>query len=72
MAQMVANAKGMTGVQQGTTPFIDILATYWGTPVLRQLKAENGINGFADGSFRPDQAATRAEFITMLARVLQL
>jgi hypothetical protein len=32
--------------------------------------ADGWISGFPDGAFRPDQEATRAEFATLLNKVL--
>ncbi|UUZ82597.1 S-layer homology domain-containing protein [Paenibacillus sp. P26] len=45
--------------------------SYWGIGLLKQMKMEGWIIGYADGSFRPDQQATRAEFVQLLSRLLK-
>ncbi|GIP35565.1 S8 family serine peptidase [Paenibacillus sp. J2TS4] len=52
-------------------PYTDVDANYWGAPLLAKLKRENWVSGYADGSFRPNQRATRAEFVSFLAKLLK-
>lgn len=40
--------------------------------VLQKLRGNGLINGYSDGSFKPDKEVTRAEFTTMLMASLQL
>ncbi|WP_284643157.1 S8 family serine peptidase [Paenibacillus silviterrae] len=70
MTAMLARSMNMTGKHRGLLPFTDVDETYWGTGLLKQMKAEGWITGYEDGSFRPDQQATRAEFVAILARIL--
>ena len=44
---------------------------HWAEAAIRQVMAAGVMGGYPDGSFRPDQAATRAELAAALARVLQ-
>jgi len=44
---------------------------HWAEAAIRQVIAAGVMGGYPDGSFRPDQAATRAELAAALARVLQ-
>lgn len=46
--------------------FTDVGADYWAEPFIQALGARNVIAGFPDGSFRPQQPVTRAEFAAML------
>ncbi|MCR8632336.1 S8 family peptidase [Paenibacillus radicis (ex Xue et al. 2023)] len=69
MISMFARSLNKTGKQRGDVPFTDVDNNYWGVGILKQLKAEGWIGGYADGTFRPDQQATRAEFVTMLAQM---
>lgn len=71
MAAMLARAMGLNGNLRGTVPFVDVKENDWGSPVLLQMKAEGWISGYADGTFRPSQTATRAEFSALLARMIQ-
>lgn len=47
------------------TTFRDIQG-YWAQPCIEQLVQENTIDGYEDGTFRPNLAVTRADFATML------
>ncbi|MCZ8523343.1 MULTISPECIES: S8 family serine peptidase [Paenibacillus] len=71
MTAMLARSAGMSGKRRGTVPFTDIDEAYWGTSLLKQMKAEGLIGGYADGSFRPDQQATRAEFVQLLSGMIK-
>lgn len=71
MTSMMARSMNITGNQRGAVPFTDVDEQYWGVGILRQMKAGGWIGGYANGSFRPDQQATRAEFITMLTHILR-
>ncbi len=44
----------------------------WYAPYVCQAKRKNWVTGYPDKSFRPDQAVTRAEGITLAARVVDL
>jgi len=48
--------------------FIDVSADYWAEPFIQALAARNAIAGFPDGTFRPEQPVTRAEFAAMIQR----
>lgn len=47
-------------------------AQHWAKGYIEQMKQVGAINGFEDGTFRPDQVVTRAEFVKMLGELLQL
>ena len=50
------------------TSFSDVKSSEWyGTPV-NTLSSLGVINGYEDGSFRPNATITRAEFVTMLSQ----
>lgn len=48
--------------------FTDVDSSYWAYPFVQGLAARNVIAGFPDGSFRPEQPVTRAEFAAMLQK----
>lgn len=56
-----------------TTPvsFTDV-DNHWAAEPIKKAASAGIIKGFGDGSFRPDAKATRAEFITMIGRALNL
>ncbi|MCS7291465.1 MAG: S-layer homology domain-containing protein [Gloeomargarita sp. SKYBB_i_bin120] len=41
---------------------------FWAENCIQQLASRNIIGGYADGTFRPDNPVTRAEFATMVSR----
>lgn len=70
MTSMIARSMNISGKRRGAIPFTDVDENYWGVGVLKQMKAEGWITGYDDGSYRPDQQASRAEFVTMLAKIM--
>jgi len=49
--------------------FSDIPTDHWCYEAIRYLKAKNSISGYDDGSFKPNNSVTRAEFIKMLVGI---
>lgn len=50
-------------------PFHDVPESYWATDFIVGLREHNLIQGFPDGSFRPNVPMTRAQFAVVLAQV---
>jgi hypothetical protein len=50
--------------------FSDLPTTYWAYPFIAELSKRGMITGFQDGSFRPEQPVTRAEYATLISKVL--
>ena len=48
--------------------FTDINETHWAFESVEKLTADGTINGYSDGSFKPDGTVTRAEFVKMLGK----
>ncbi|HEY9889412.1 MAG TPA: S-layer homology domain-containing protein, partial [Candidatus Obscuribacterales bacterium] len=46
--------------------FVDVGANYWARPYIERLAAEQIIAGFPDGTFKPDQPVTRAQFAAIV------
>ncbi|MFD0695515.1 S8 family serine peptidase [Paenibacillus sp. GCM10027628] len=70
MTQMLARSMNMTGKRRGNSPFNDVDDSYWGIGILKQMWADGWVSGYPDGTFHPDAEATRAEFVSMLAKVI--
>ncbi|WP_028550972.1 S8 family serine peptidase [Paenibacillus sp. UNC451MF] len=70
MTAMIARSMNISGKKRGAVPFTDVDDDYWGVGILKQMKAEGWIAGYTDGSYKPDQQASRAEFVTMLAKIM--
>ena len=56
-------------VTEPAPAFTDI-AGHWGEKAILEAAEKKLITGYPDGTFKPDQAVTRAEFLVMLARAL--
>lgn len=69
MATLLARAMNWTGTA-GSAPFSDVPANHWASQYILELKNKGWLNGYADGSFRPDQRATREEFASLVYRVV--
>lgn len=48
------------------TAFPDVSSSYWAAPFINALVARGVITGFPDGTFRPEEPVTRAQFAAML------
>ena len=46
--------------------FTDIDAKHWAYPAISELVDKGTIGGYTDGSFKPDNTVTRAEFVKMV------
>ncbi|NJO51126.1 MAG: S-layer homology domain-containing protein, partial [Leptolyngbyaceae cyanobacterium RM2_2_4] len=46
--------------------FTDVPSDFWALPFISEMSARGIVSGFENGTFRPDQPITRAEFAAML------
>ncbi|NMG20156.1 S-layer homology domain-containing protein [Brasilonema bromeliae] len=53
------------------TSFIDVQSNYWAAEFIRELAQRGIVAGFPDGSFRPEQAVTRAQFAAMIGKAFR-
>lgn len=53
-------------------PVFSDIAGHWGEASILEAAEKRLVTGYPDGTFRPDQAVTRAEFLVMLVRTLGL
>lgn len=54
-----------------TAEFTDVGASYWARPFIENLAEDQIIAGFPDGTFRPDQPVTRAQFAAIVRNAFQ-
>ncbi len=52
------------------SPFSDVKGTFWGAPYIRAAVSAGIVEGYIDGTFRPNGTVTYEEAITMMLRVL--
>lgn len=50
--------------------FPDVSDNYWAAPQIKELSEKGVIVGYPDGTFKPDENVTRAEFAAMAIRAL--
>ena len=66
------------GLSGSFTPVADVTASFsdmaghWSKPYVDEMYKRGVVNGFADGSFKPNNNVTRAEFAKMIAQILGL
>ena len=68
MATILTRAYTLTGAAE--VPFTDVQPNHWGYSYIQTLVANDLSDGFPDQTFKPDQQITRAQFATLLERVL--
>lgn len=54
-----------------TTAFSDVSSNYWAAQFIQQLSQRGVIAGFPDGTFRPEQPVTRAQFAAMIDKAFR-
>ncbi|MEH1935667.1 MAG: DUF1565 domain-containing protein [Nostoc sp.] len=54
----------------GTVAFKDVPANYWAKNYIQALASQNIIAGFPDGSFKPNEPVTRAQFAAIVTKAL--
>lgn len=67
-ATVFRNATEMYGYQVDENRFPDV--EMWAKNSINELAAAEVISGYPDGTFKPDNQVTRAEFVTMLMRII--
>lgn len=60
-----------TSIWAGDIAFSDI-SGHWGKPAIEEAVRKSYVDGFENGTFRPDQHVTRAEFIKMAVTALKM
>lgn len=63
-----AAPEGENETPTGSSSFSDVPEEHWAYEYISELTSRGIINGYDDGSFRPDANVTRAEFVTILCR----
>ncbi|HIK04152.1 MAG TPA: S-layer homology domain-containing protein [Trichormus sp. M33_DOE_039] len=53
------------------TTFSDVSSNYWAARFIQELSQRGVIAGFPDGSFRPEEPVTRAQFAAMVNKAFQ-
>ncbi|WP_379159665.1 cadherin-like beta sandwich domain-containing protein [Paenibacillus sp. sgz5001063] len=56
----------------GSSPFTDVSSSGWYSSAVQTAYRHQLINGFEDGTFRPDASITREQAMTMIAQAMHL
>lgn len=56
---------------QAQTNFSDVSISYWARPFIEKLAEKNVIKGFPDGTFKPDEPVTRAQFAAIVRQAFE-
>ncbi|EKV02951.1 S-layer domain containing protein [Leptolyngbya sp. PCC 7375] len=59
-------------VAQTQTQFTDVSSNYWASQFIISLAERDIIAGFPDGTFRPDEPVTRAQYAAMVRKAFNL
>lgn len=57
---------------ENTNNLFSDISGHWAENYINAIAEKNIITGYPDGTFRPDETVTRAELVTMAARMLNL
>lgn len=67
-AELAAMLAAFTDTTRAANYFNDVTANYWAANAIAVCAKLGWINGYPDGSFRPDRNVTRAELMAMINR----
>ena len=68
LATVLWNLSGQKAAGEDTLTFTDVAENDWFYAAVQWASGEGIVNGYEDGSFKPDQAVTREELAVMLYR----
>jgi uncharacterized repeat protein (TIGR02543 family) len=72
-AELTVLVSRWLAVQRGGatgSPFSDLAQNHWAYAEILAFVGNGWVKGYENGTFKPDQSVTRAEFVTILNRVL--
>lgn len=71
MAVLASKVLGVKLLDTDEPPFEDIPDHHWALRILATLKQQGWVSGYPDGTFKPNQTASRAEFSYLLYQLYQ-
>ena len=70
-AELAAMLAQFADTKSAPNYFTDVTANYWAANAIAVCAKLGWINGYPDGTFRPDHTVTRAEMMAMINRALE-
>ncbi len=64
----VVMVMGTVTIASADMAFSDLSTSHWGYSYVQTLVGDGTINGYTDGTFRPEANVTRAEFVKMIGK----
>lgn len=71
VAPLVTSISVQAQTAQTQTRFTDLASDYWAKDFIQGLANRGIISGFPDGSFRPDEPVTRAQFAALIRQAFR-
>jgi hypothetical protein len=71
VSQMMMSYREVGVASSIQTMFTDVSSNHWAKDFISELTALEVLQGFPDGTFRPDEQVTRAQFAAMLTQAFQ-
>ncbi|NUU74663.1 S-layer homology domain-containing protein [Paenibacillus xylanilyticus] len=59
-------------VQAATSQFSDVESNHWGASAITNGVSKGYVDGYTNGTFKPDASVTRAEFVKMVVSAMEL
>lgn len=69
-AVAMCNYLGLGHYEPQDTQYSDVNKSHWGSGYIKALADKGLIEGYSDGTFKPDSTITRAEAVTMINKAL--
>jgi hypothetical protein len=70
LAKVLSLTFNVKMLKEGGANFKDLETNYWATPYIERLYKGGVIEGYPDGTFRPQQPVKRSEVASMIARII--
>ena len=70
-AEFAAIASRFEKLTEGTKSFSDVPSSHWAAKYINFAATRGWVNGYADGTFRPNNSITRAEVAAVTCRLLE-
>lgn len=70
-AEFAAIASRFEMLTEGTKSFSDVPSSHWAAKYINFAATRGWVNGYADGTFRPNNSITRAEVAAVTCRLLE-
>lgn len=71
-AKMIVEAKGLTATKKSKSSFSDVSTGFWASPYIEAAKSAGIINGYPDGTYKPNANIKRGETAIIISNAYNL